>query len=352
MSHSLLLRAVDQASDAELVSRALSGDRWGREMLYRRHAGRLLALATRLLADRGDAEEVVQDTFVTGFAQLATLREPGAVGGRLGQIAVSLVRRRIRRARLLRRLGLDRGADDATLESLGDPGITPEERTELALVDRALAGTSASSREPEQEQALARIWSRIDQIDAELPAGARRPSSKVRRLDRATMAGGVLAMAAAVIIGVAVARHDGGPLRLSDGHAIVAFEAPAEGATLSMSDGSLIALSGGARFEPLVSTGTAFVGMLQNGRADFEVRPGGPRRWQIECGLATVEVGGAGFSCEREPGRLRVAVSHGVVLVRGEQVRDRAQRLVAGESLEISDAGGPPAGGVRPRPDE
>jgi RNA polymerase sigma-70 factor, ECF subfamily len=146
VSHSLLLRAVDQVSDADLVARALTGDRWGREMLYRRHAGRLLALATRLLANRGDAEEVVQDTFVTGFAQLSALREPAAVGGWLGQIAVSMVRRRIRRARLLRRLGLDRGADDATLEALGDPGITPEQRTDLALVDRALGGTSASSR--------------------------------------------------------------------------------------------------------------------------------------------------------------------------------------------------------------
>jgi len=146
VSHSLLLRTVDQPSDADLVSRALKGDRWGREMLYRRHAGRLLALATRLLASRVDAEEIVQDTFVTGFAQLGALREPPAVGAWLGQIAVSLVRRRIRKARLLRRLGLDRGADDATLEALGDPAISPEERTELALVDRALGSTSASSR--------------------------------------------------------------------------------------------------------------------------------------------------------------------------------------------------------------
>ncbi len=77
--------------------------------------------------------------------------------------------------------------------------------------------------------------------------------------------------------------------------------------------------------------------MLQTGRADFEVHPGGPRRWQIECGLATVEVVGTGFSCAREPGRLRVAVQHGAVLVRGDQVRDRAQRLSAGQSLEIVD---------------
>ncbi len=83
---------------------------------------------------------------MTGFAQLAALREPAAVGGWLGQIAISLVRRRIRRARLLRRLGLDRGADDATLESLGDPGLSPEERTDLALVDRALQAVSAACR--------------------------------------------------------------------------------------------------------------------------------------------------------------------------------------------------------------
>ncbi|HXU64529.1 MAG TPA: RNA polymerase sigma factor [Polyangia bacterium] len=146
MSHSLLLRASDQVSDTELVSRALAGDRWGREMLYRRHAGRLLGLTTRLLGNRGDAEEIVQDTFITGFAQLASLREPGAVGAWLGQIAISLVRRRIRRARLLRRLGLDRGADDATLEALGDPGLSPEERTDLALVDRALGSINAVSR--------------------------------------------------------------------------------------------------------------------------------------------------------------------------------------------------------------
>lgn len=146
VSHSLLLRASDQVSDTELVTRALAGDRWGREMLYRRHAGRLLGLTTRLLGNRGDAEEIVQDTFITGFAQLSALREPAAVGAWLGQIAISLVRRRIRRARLLRRLGLDRGADDATLEALGDPGLTPEDRTDLALVDRALGSINAACR--------------------------------------------------------------------------------------------------------------------------------------------------------------------------------------------------------------
>ena len=133
----VLLRMPDSVSDAELVDRATRGDRWSREVLYRRHAGYLLGLATRLLANRGDAEEVVQDAFISGFEQLATLRDAGALRVWLGQITVNLVRHRLRRLRLLRALGLDRGAD-ASLEALAAPGLHPEACGELALLDRAL----------------------------------------------------------------------------------------------------------------------------------------------------------------------------------------------------------------------
>ena len=78
--------------------------------------------------------------------------------------------------------------------------------------------------------------------------------------------------------------------------------------------------------------------MLERGTASFEVRPGGPRRWQIECGLATVEIVGTRFTCARSAGRLHIGVEHGVVLVRGERVPNRARRLAAGESLDVLDA--------------
>jgi len=146
VSQSLSLKVSEAIGDEELVRRALAGDRWGREMLYRRHAGSLLAMTVRLLANRGEAEEIVQDTFVTAFEQLGTLREPGAVRGWLGQIAVNLVRRRFRRGRLMRFLGLDRGADDATLEALADPGVSTDQRAELALVDRLLRGMKPALR--------------------------------------------------------------------------------------------------------------------------------------------------------------------------------------------------------------
>lgn len=132
-----LLPTADTLGDGELVERALSGDRWSRDMLYRRHAHYLLAIASRLLGNRGEGEEVVQDTFVVGFEQLESLREPAAVRGWLAQIAVSLVRRRLRRGRLLRLLGLHE-EQDAALERLASPLLRPDDRAELALVDRVL----------------------------------------------------------------------------------------------------------------------------------------------------------------------------------------------------------------------
>jgi transmembrane sensor len=181
-----------------------------------------------------------------------------------------------------------------------------------------------SLRDPTEEPALRRIWERID---------GRLPDAR-RRRRRVAMGGLVLAMASMVAL-VLTLRRDAGPLRFGDGRALFAVDAPASGARLALSDGSSIELGGGARLEPLESSGTTFLAVLQRGSASFDVRPGGPRRWQVECGLATIEVVGTRFACERAPGRLRVSVQRGAIVVRGERVADRARRLVAGESLDV-----------------
>jgi RNA polymerase sigma-70 factor, ECF subfamily len=134
------------ADDASLVASALVGDGWSREALYRRHASYLLALSARLLSSRVEAEEVVQDTFVIAYARLDKLREPAAVRGWLAQIAVSMVRRRLRRARLLRVFHGDRGDGDDTLEALAGPALLPDDRAELALLDRVFRGMRSDLR--------------------------------------------------------------------------------------------------------------------------------------------------------------------------------------------------------------
>jgi transmembrane sensor len=184
--------------------------------------------------------------------------------------------------------------------------------------------------DPTSEESLARVWRGID---AGAPQGRRRA--------RVWTMASIAVAAAVTIVFATFERRDGGPLRFADGRPIGDVEAPAAGAVLSLSDGSRVDLAGGAQFAPLESTGTSFVAVLERGSAHFEVRPGGPRRWQVECGLATVEVVGTGFDCTRAPGRLSVSVQHGVVLVRGERVPDRARRLAAGETLEVLDAAAP-----------
>jgi transmembrane sensor len=184
--------------------------------------------------------------------------------------------------------------------------------------------------DPTSEEALARVWRGID---------ARAPQSRGRA--RVWAIASVAAVAAVAIVFATFERRDRGPLRFADGRPLGAVEAPPAGAVLAMSDGSRVELAGGAELAPLESTGTSFVAVLERGSAHFDVRPGGPRRWQIECGLATVEVVGTGFDCARAPGRLTVSVQHGAVLVRGERVADRTRRLAAGEILEVLDAPGP-----------
>jgi RNA polymerase sigma-70 factor (ECF subfamily) len=135
-------------SDEELVRRALDCDRWAEEVLFRRHARAVADMVARLLQNRTEAEDVVQETFLVVLADLGQLREPSRLRPWIMRIAVRLVHRRFRRRKLLRALGLDRGAEDATLAELADPSLGPERRAELALLDRELARMPAKERIP------------------------------------------------------------------------------------------------------------------------------------------------------------------------------------------------------------
>jgi transmembrane sensor len=130
----------------------------------------------------------------------------------------------------------------------------------------------------------------------------------------------------------------GGALHLASGEAIASgiavYRSPGN---VAFDDGSRIAIDPGARLEPLDNGARAFGVLLASGRATFDVKPGGPRRWTIECGLFTVEVLGTKFTIERAPHRARIDVERGIVLVRGDHVRDGAQKLTAGQSIEVEE---------------
>lgn len=132
--------ARDRApSDEALVERALTGDAWAEEALFRRYAAQVLSMAERLLRRRSEADDVVQDTFADAFSKLGTLREPRAFRSWLFGITLRRVRRRQRRMALQRTLGLDRGLDDATLSMLVSPTCSPERIAELGRIDVILS---------------------------------------------------------------------------------------------------------------------------------------------------------------------------------------------------------------------
>lgn len=157
-----------------------------------------------------------------------------------------------------------------------------------------------------------------------------------------------IAAVAAIALVVILRPTQAGPVALANGAALVTVDAR-ETVELALDDGSVIALDRGTKLTPLENGGERLVVLLERGRARFEVKPGGPRRWLVECGAATVEVVGTGFTVDRGDALLRVEVAHGVVLVRGEAVPDRVRRLDAGQSIEIPIGAGPRASAEAPK---
>ena len=185
---------------------------------------------------------------------------------------------------------------------------------EHSLAEHALAEHLESTAD---EERISSLWSEIRKRRDHAAAAPRRPSARSQ-----VVAASAVAIAAAAGVALWLARPAPpapapGELRLASAALPDVLEAPqavqAE-RVVSLSDRSRIAVAPGAR---------------------LEVEPDGPRRWVIEAGLATVEVIGTVFIVEREEQGVRVSVERGVVLVRGERVPDRVQRLTRGQSLFV-----------------
>ena len=145
----------------------------------------------------------------------------------------------------------------------------------------------------------------------------------------------VPAVAAALLL---VARPRPTPpaaLTLADGRPLPTGAALPAGGVLRLSDRSRVALAEGASLTLTRHAPTAVEFTLRAGHASFEVTSGGPRRWRVDCGLATVTVVGTGFDLDLDPARLTVSVRHGAVRVEGARVAGASQLLRAGASLAV-----------------
>jgi RNA polymerase sigma-70 factor (ECF subfamily) len=84
---------IAEWSDEALVERAQAGDLNAFETLVSRYERRIWALAKQMLQHDQDAEDVVQDTFLTALEHLHALRHGERFGAWLKQIATRLAYR-------------------------------------------------------------------------------------------------------------------------------------------------------------------------------------------------------------------------------------------------------------------
>jgi RNA polymerase sigma-70 factor, ECF subfamily len=111
------------------------------DAVFRRYSAYVARVALRLLGNDAEVDDLVQDVFVEAHRGLASVREPGALGGWLARICVRRATRRLRRRRLLAFLSLE------------------------ALTERELPFAAAAS--PEQRAEVSGLYRRLDRLPAE-----------------------------------------------------------------------------------------------------------------------------------------------------------------------------------------
>jgi len=124
-------------SDAELLRRHVAGDREAFGELFRRHRGRLWAVAVRTLTDPEDAAEALQDAMIKAYQGAASFRGAAAVTTWLHRIVVNACLDRIRAAG--RRPTVPLPEDDLAVPATVDASADPQHAALRLSVHRALA---------------------------------------------------------------------------------------------------------------------------------------------------------------------------------------------------------------------
>jgi RNA polymerase sigma-70 factor (ECF subfamily) len=135
-------------NDLDLVSRARARDGAAFRAIMRMHNQKLYRLARSIVRNDSEAEDIVQETYVTAFAHLASFRGEASLATWLSRIAINEALGRMRRKR--------RAAAVIMSEPLVDAQIIP---FPLAV----------SSDDPERSMAQKQILKLVEQATDALP---------------------------------------------------------------------------------------------------------------------------------------------------------------------------------------
>lgn len=132
--------SLGDADDRTIATRAADGDIRAFEILMRRYGSLMSAYAARIVRP-SDAEDVVQETFVTAWRDLPTLENLGSVRSWL----ITIVTRKS--IDLLRSRREQQSLDDVDVQ---DPSDGPAETADATSLDEALSAVLSSLPEDQR----------------------------------------------------------------------------------------------------------------------------------------------------------------------------------------------------------
>jgi RNA polymerase sigma-70 factor (ECF subfamily) len=130
--------AGGRTADLELVERCRRGELGAFEELYRAHSGRLYSLACRMLGNPADAEDQMQEIFLSAHRKLDSFRGDSALGTWLYRLATNQILDHVR-SRAARAGQLTDGLDDASLLADGGGQRLADRAIDRIDLERAVA---------------------------------------------------------------------------------------------------------------------------------------------------------------------------------------------------------------------
>jgi RNA polymerase sigma-70 factor, ECF subfamily len=129
--------------DVDLARRAQARDAEAFRAIMRRHNQKLYRLARAIIRNDSEAEDIVQETYVTAFAHLANFRGEASLATWLSRIAINEALGRLRKKKRAAAVMSEAPAGDAQIIPFplaggsDDPERTMAQRQILALVEQA-----------------------------------------------------------------------------------------------------------------------------------------------------------------------------------------------------------------------
>jgi len=138
---------LTQTTDKELVTQAQAGDYQAFELLVSRHERPLYAAAWHLTHNHHDAQDVIQNAFLSAMEHLASFRQDASFSTWVTRIAVNFALKILRSRRQHPTVSLDAGDEDGQVVPVpqyiadwkNDPAQTVQRRELRAILDDAVS---------------------------------------------------------------------------------------------------------------------------------------------------------------------------------------------------------------------